>query len=186
VSRITHNRAASARWSIRIVALALLVPLASGCDPETFAAATITYEQIGACNGTPTPTGAVTAGAGAAYIAYKIYSIENTMANARDFEFDPNRLYINEDPIAHVNTTYADSMGNPFGTHGTTVRAGTTAQINGVVFAIVQSPSINGDTVGRYNLLHETPAGAQGAFVVSKDTDRVSFPYRGGCHELTY
>ena len=138
-----HDRAASARWLIRIAALALLTPVASGCDPETFAAATIVYEQVGACNGTPTPTGAVTAGAGAAYIAYKIHSIENTMTNARDFVFDPNRLYINEDPRAFVNTTYADSMGNPFATHGTTVRAATTAPINGVVFAIVQSPSTN-------------------------------------------
>jgi hypothetical protein len=169
------------------VALALVVAQTStDCDPDTFAAATIHYEQIGACNGAPTPTGAVTAGAGAVYVAFRINRIENTMEHARDFVFHPNNLFINEDPRAYASTNYATSMGIPFATLGTTVAKGTTADINGAVFVIVHNPSTSGNTIGPYSLLHDTPEGTQGTFLTKANSGTASFPYRGGCHELTF
>jgi hypothetical protein len=173
-------------WAVQVAALALVAQTTTDCDTDTFAASTIHYEQIGACNGTPTPTGAVTAGPGAVYVAFRINRIENTMEHARDFEFHPNNLYINEDPPAHADTDYATSMGNPFATFGATVAKGTTADINGAVFVIVHNPSTSGGTVGPYSLLHETAEGTQGAFLVKANSDTASFPYREGCHQLSF
>ena len=73
------------------------------------------YEQIGACNGFNDGQTATTAGANAAHLVFRVSSVDNKDTNARDFEFDPNRLFVNlQVPRAYTRTTLRLAQLNPF------------------------------------------------------------------------
>lgn len=71
----------------------LLAALLAGCSPL----ATIKSHQVGACNDHQTGNTVVAVGKNAAYVVFKIESIDNTQTGV-DFHFDPERLYINQSP----------------------------------------------------------------------------------------
>ena len=60
----------------------------------------------------------------------------------RDFDFDPNKIFLNEDPRAYIQTSLGTALHHPFVTSGTLVRAGTTASVNGSAFTVVNAPPI--------------------------------------------
>src|SRR5215213_546178 len=103
--------------TFRAVALSCLtIPLllAATCPPTAPAPSpvTITFEQIGACNGYQQTTGpggsgphtTISAGPKAAFVAFRILRIDNSQ-NGSDFNFDPERIFINERPTEHVSTS---------------------------------------------------------------------------------
>jgi hypothetical protein len=174
------RRALSARL-VPFTALVLLGSTATECDPAA-ALSTIWYEQVGGCQG----AGSTFAGTGAAYIAFRVNSIDNTMPGARTFGFDPNRLYINTDPRSFVQTSLGTALHHPFVTTGQSVAAGSTAPINGAAFAIVDGPTISGGTIEKFTLYYDTPAGGQGVIMKDEKAQTSTFPYRGNCQQLSY
>lgn len=56
---------------------------------------TISYHQVGACNGFNTAYGETNAGPNAAFVVFAIESVDNTKT-ASTFSFDPSRLYVRQ------------------------------------------------------------------------------------------
>lgn len=167
--------------------MALVGATAEQCDANG-SLVVVKYQQIGGCQGIP----GTYAGAGAAYVAFRIVAIENTGTNAREFDFDPDRLYVNTDPRADVKSSYAQSLHLPFITYGKKVAAGTTARDLGDVMAIVPNPIITitdpahaKGQIESFTLLHTTPGGTQGV-VMSRQDAQETYPYSGDCQGLTY
>src|SRR5438045_1527685 len=88
-------------WFYSLTALLLT---AATCPPSR-APVTITYEQIGACNGYTRGTGPpANAGAGGAFVVFRIRTLDNSKS-ATAFNFDPDRLFNNGSSAReHVST----------------------------------------------------------------------------------
>ena len=56
---------------------------------------TITYHQVGACNGFPAPGGAVSVGPNQAYVIFGIERINNS-GGTTNFAFDPSNLFVQQ------------------------------------------------------------------------------------------
>jgi hypothetical protein len=56
---------------------------------------TITYHQVGACNGFPTSSGATSVGPNAAYVIFGIERIDNSLSSST-FNFDPAHLFVQQ------------------------------------------------------------------------------------------
>jgi hypothetical protein len=168
-------------WPLALAALVFVGTTAETCSSPVGALATIKYEQVGGCQG----AGHTFAGTGAAFIVFRIDSIDNTASGSRDFDFDPNKLYLGSDPRADVKTTYGVSLGNPFVTYGQLVAAGSRASSIGDVFAIVAGPTISGNRIEKFTLYYATPAGTEGVLLSDQGHD-TTFPYSGDCQSLQY
>ena len=176
----TVNRHIRLAGLLSAATLALVASTAEKCDRAS-GLATIEYQEIGGCQG----AGHTFAGTGAAYIAFRIDSISNTASGARDFDFDPNKLFINSDPRAYVQTAFATSLGNPFASYGKLVPAGSRATSVGDVFAVVADPTISGGRIEGFTLYYDTPAGTEGVLLSDQGHD-TTFPYAGNCQALQY
>src|SRR5262245_52893668 len=86
--------------------------------------ATIRYEQRGACNGFKHPGGTSVAGPNHAFVVFRVSTITNTEPKAKDFDFNPERLYVDQtDPAAFVDTDFHIATLNPFALMGRLVKA---------------------------------------------------------------
>src|SRR3954469_11621580 len=76
---------------------------------------TINYEPVGACNGFNNGSGVTSAGPKAAYVIFRISSINNKESAAQDFNFDPNRLFVSgTSPQVFASTSLNLAQINPF------------------------------------------------------------------------
>src|SRR6476620_10883967 len=112
-----------------IIAASFLV--ASTCNNQPAELVTIHYTQLGACNGFNNGSGITSAGPKAAYVAFKLSTIENKDSAARDFTFEPNRVFVNVTPRAFTSTNLNLAQFNPFYATSRFVPKGTTSTING-------------------------------------------------------
>ena len=152
---------------------------------------TINYEQLGACNGLSTGGGGASAGPNQAYVAFKVSTIVNTESAAQDFNFDPNKAYVNgTSPRAFVNNTSGVMpVLNPFLAKSRFVAKGTTETLNGSLIAVVSTGAADGASEANntsYFLVYDTPAGGQGVSWVKKDPSRTSWPYTPDCTTIVY
>jgi hypothetical protein len=121
---------------LAVAALVLAAALmATGCNNPTNDLVTIHYKQLGSCNGFNNGSGVTSAGPSRAYATFRISTVANKDSAARDFNFDPNRIYINESPRAFTSTHLNLSQLNPFYATARLVSKGTTETINGAVIA---------------------------------------------------
>jgi hypothetical protein len=85
-----------------------------------------------------------------AYVVFKVTEIANTGANAVDFNFDPERLYVDRDQDDHfVDSDIQVSALNPFALQGRVVKAGTTETFNGAAIAVVPTMADDGASEAR-------------------------------------
>jgi hypothetical protein len=161
---------------------------AMGCTAHDIV--TINYEQIGACNGFNDGQTATTAGANAAYVVFRVSSVDNKDTNARDFDFDPNQLFVNSQaPRAYTRTTLRLAQLNPFYATARHVAAQTSESINGAVIAVVSTTAADGASEANnhaYTLLYEGVANGQGMIMQKKDPGRSAWPQISDCQEITY
>jgi hypothetical protein len=176
----------------RLVGTALALSiflLATGCNP-TNDIVTIHYEQIGACNGFNNGGGITSAGPKAAYVVFRISTIENNDTAARDFNFDPNRIYINLSPQAFTSTQLNLSQLNPFYARARFVPKGTTAPANvGAVIAIVSTSAEDGASEANktsYLLSYDLPSGGQGVIFVKANSSQTTWPSTPDCTDIVY
>ena len=83
------------------------------CTPMTGAPVTVTYHQVGACNGYNGPYGLVEAGYKQAYVDFGIESIDNSLGKVA-FDFDPKNLYVEPKLANHFDPGlqfYTDILG---------------------------------------------------------------------------
>ncbi|GLZ76171.1 hypothetical protein Afil01_09780 [Actinorhabdospora filicis] len=180
----------------RLLAVAVIlsvVPLVSGCsDPPLVR---IAYRQIGGCQGVPDretngqPSGAVAAGAGFDYVAYRVDVIDNSAKGAATFNFDPELLSLGDSSHGEnfVQIGYATGLGDQFGLPPAVFHPGDkTAYAEARVWAIVDRPDPNkpsSTTIDAFPLVYRTPAGSPGVNLVDEDV-RPGFPYRPNCVDL--
>lgn len=178
------------KWIPATLAL-LLMPLVAAADCEgPIVAATINYEQLGACNGFKRQDGTTQAAKpGHAYVVYRISTITNTSAGAGDFNFDPVRLFVNSDPRAYGVGYYTLGWRRPRSVDPRTVRAGTVETFNGTVTMEVPvgGPGTDGAAAAQntnYFLSHETPAGTQGVLMAKTNHSQTSWNYTNDCAKI--
>jgi hypothetical protein len=151
---------------------------------------TINYEQVGACNGFNNGSGVTSAGPKAAYVIFRISSINNKESAAQDFNFDPNRLFVNgTSPRAFASTHLNLAQLNPFAVTSRFVAKGTTETLNGAAIAVVPTAANDGASEASktsYMLAYETPSGGQGVVLSKKDPSRTSWPLTPDCTNIIY
>src|SRR5262249_49756641 len=132
----------------------------TGCPPGpgrvTSPLATIKYHQVGACKGYQQGSKAVSVGPHAAYIVFKIETVDNTRPTVT-FHFDPSRLYINQRTHHFVDTNlmFAQDLGI-FGAESVPVPRGQNTPISGFSIVVVSTSIANGSAEAHqvsYNLL---------------------------------
>lgn len=180
---------ANRRIGLAIALAAVALPLiAADCEP-TRDVVTIRYEQIGACNGFSTGSGATSVGPNAAYVVFRVSTIENTDSAARTFDFDPNKLFINQDPRAYTSTQLNLAQLNPFYATSRTVAPGATENLNGAVIAVVETAAPNGASEANntsYSLLYDGGSGSQGTVLTKANSGQTSWPQIEDCTQITY
>jgi hypothetical protein len=178
------------RQGLAVLLLILGVALvAADCEPA-HDVVTINYEQIGACNGFSTGSGATSAGPNAAYVVFRVSTIENTDTAPLTFEFDPNKLFVNSTtPRAYTSTQLNLAQLNPFYATSRTVAAGATEALNGAVIAVVSTVAANGASEANntsFSLLYEGGSGSQGTTLIKANPDQTSWPQIEDCTQITY
>ncbi len=115
-----------------------------GCNSN--GTATITYHQVGSCNGWNDGTSLWSAGPNAAYVVFKVHSIDNTQGKV-DFNFDPSKMgvYNGGSPTPHMDPglSLAKYMG-VFALVPTTIPKGSQVGLDGFSVAVVQTSNPNG------------------------------------------
>ena len=178
------------RQGLAAFLLVLAVGLvAADCEPARDTV-TIRYDQIGACNGFSGSQGTTSAGPNAAYVVFKVSTIENTDSGARTFDFDPNKLFVNStSPRAYTSTQLNLAQLNPFYATSRTVAPGATESLNGAVIAIVPTSAANGQSEANatsYNLLYDGGSGTQGVTLIKGNPDQTSWPQIEDCTQISY
>jgi hypothetical protein len=162
----------------------------AGCGPSS-PAVTITYHQVGACNGYQGPNGLVSVGTNQAYVIFGIERIDNTQRTS-SFAFDPTRLFFNGtirdffDPSLAI---YHDILG-PFAAVSTTVSAGQNYGFNPSAYGalVAQTANPNGAVEANntaYFLNYNTQSSDPPITLVKSDSNRTTWPNTEDCHTIT-
>ncbi|MGQ0618035.1 MAG: hypothetical protein ACT4PW_13775 [Acidimicrobiia bacterium] len=164
-----------------ILAVAALLFAATACSrKQQFA--NISYEQRGACN-----TGL---GPNQAYIAFQVYRIDNLGGKAKDFAFDPAKLYIEgTDPKLFLSP--AINVGQPKPLRAQVVAAKSVATPEAVALVKVPTPQADGARDGattHYTLAYDNPedGAKQQVSLSSRDEDRTTWDYTPDCADVNY
>ncbi len=176
---------------LRWTGAALLTTFLSvtGCNNPTNDLVTIHYKQLGSCNGFNNGGGVTSAGPNRAYATFRISTVENNGSSARDFNFDPNRIYIDQSPRAFTSTHLNLSQFNPFYAVARLVSKGSTETINGAVIAVVSTSTADGASEANktsYQLLYDTPTGGQGVVLVKDNSSQTTWPATPDCTTIIF
>jgi hypothetical protein len=117
---------------------------------------------------------------------FRIATVDNSASGASDVVFDPELLYVNEEPRPYAKGYYTLGWKNPRAVEKRTVKAGTSEVFNGTVAVEVQASGAkgNGAEVAKNNsyfLLYDTPAGAQGVAATRTNASQTSWEYTNDC-----
>ena len=162
--------------------------MAAGCNPSN-ELVTIHYKQLGSCNGFNNGGGATSAGPNRAYATFRVANIENKDSAARDFNFDPNRIYIDQSSRAFTSTQLNLSQFNPFYAKARFVPKGTATAINGAVIGVVSTSAADGASEANktsYTLFYDTPAGGQGVALVNDNPTQTTWPSTPDCTTIAF
>jgi hypothetical protein len=123
-------------------------------------------------------------------VVFRISSISNKDSAAQDFNFDPNRLFVNgTSPQAFASTRLNLAQLNPFAVTSRFVGKGTTETLNGAAIAVVPTAANDGASEANnssYTLSYDNPSGGQGVVLVKKDPSRTSWPSTPDCTSINY
>jgi hypothetical protein len=181
--------------AIRVAALSALAAACS-CNevPQVQNSASVSYEQVGACNGfrsttdTSGTTNVVSAGPNAAFVVFHIGAINNVNSQIA-FHFDPEKMFVDESPRAFVdnNLTLAQAPG-VFRAQALTAPAGSASvSVNGISVVVVRTADSNGAREANktsYFLLYDTGAGDPAVFLSKTNANQVTFRETEACTEL--
>ncbi len=170
----------------------VLLPLsmASTCNSEPLA--NIYYEQIGACNGFTGPNGVgQTPPSGVAVVVFRIKTVKNTSTGAKDFAFDPSKLYTNnpDGTKQFAKGYYTLGWAHPRAVENRTVKAGATEVFNGTVTTEYRAgdSGVNAAEIVKniaINLLYEPQAGTQGTFMTKDNSSQTSWASTNDCKDI--
>ncbi|MBN9559668.1 MAG: hypothetical protein J0H14_02935 [Alphaproteobacteria bacterium] len=184
---------ASATSKMKPKRLAILFPvLFLAACPNPQPAVTITFHQVGACNGyVGGANGPQYAGANQAYLIFGITGINNSSGTSA-FAFDPKRLFTNSsqrdyiDPGLQLSRDLFPATAVPI-----TVAAGQNFQTNLSWMAptIVQTANPDGAAEANstpYNLYYNPQPTDPPILLVRTDGQRTSWPLTEDCRAITF
>jgi hypothetical protein len=178
----------SVRGVLALVALSSVL-LLDACSSGSNPLATINYSQIGACSDFSHDGLFTSAGPNQAYVIFRISTIANQEAGAKNFDFDPSLLFINGGTVRDFGDDTNLAAINPFIARPATVMAGTTLTFNGDVVIIVQTVASDPTReVEKTNYLldYSTPTNSEGALPVKANVNAHTFPFTPNCEDVTY
>jgi hypothetical protein len=151
---------------------------------------TITYHQVGGCNGFATSSGVTSVGPNAAYVIFGIESIDNSGGNA-SFAFNPTKVFVQQASPDFFDPTlmlYADILG-PFAAGPTTVAAGQDLKFSvsaygaAVVSTTNSDGAIEADQTSYFLSYNRAPSDPPVLFVKS-DATQTSWPLTEDCSTI--
>jgi hypothetical protein len=168
------------------------VPLA---PPPASATATITYHQVGGCNGYVTTSGGVNtghfSGPNAAFVIFGIESIKNDQP-AKSFAFDPANLFVHQGVDSSFDShlsLYADILKASAAGSASVMPNQDLKFANGAFGAlVVQTVLADGATEADktpYTLRYKAQAGDPTVNLVKSDAARTSWPLTQDCTTIT-
>lgn len=157
----------------------------------------VTYDQVGSCNGYNQTTGpggsgpqhSVNAGPNAAMVAFRAVNIDNSH-NSRDYNFDPSRFFINQEPRAFISTSL--SMAKDLGVFAAVpkvVPRGTVEGNNGIMVTTVSTVAANGASEANntnYFLIYDSKPGDPIVMLVKRNAGQTSFPQTDNCLAIQF
>ena len=161
------------------------------CTPMTGAPVTITYHQVGACNGYNGSYGLVEAGYKQAYVDFGIESIDNSLGTVA-FDFDPKNLYVEPKLANHFDPSlqfYTDILGSKAAVP-LKVPAGVDHKFSPSVqgAAVVQTSNPDGAVEAdatAYALGYNRQPGDPLVKLVKSDAKQTSWPLTRDCKTMT-
>jgi len=176
--------------------LALLLTAAT-CPPSP-PAVTVHYRQIGACNGYRQNTGpggagpiqTVSAGPKAAFVAFKVLSIDNSKGST-PFNFDPNRMFVTgTSPEEHISTSLSLARDlAPLSAVPVTVPAGANQGNNGIAVVRVATASADGASEANktnYFLSYAGAPGDPGVLLAKENSSQTTYPNTPDCTMIIF
>lgn len=181
------------RSAVRALPLAVLcsVPLALvACGPggtPSHNVVTLNYTQLGACNGYQSGNDVTSVGPNAAYVVFRLVSVQNTDSQAQSFTFDPSHLFVNQGGRRYVDQNLLTLFTTPAGP--VNVPAGATVNIGLDVVVVVSTAASDGASEANqtsYFLLND-PKGVDPPILGAKtNASQSSWPDTPNCREVSY
>jgi hypothetical protein len=174
----------SARLPVAAALAAAFVAL--GCGPGSVNPdqTVINYRQVGACNGWLEGNVVHSAGPNAAYVIFKVSSINNEKSS-KDFSFDPERLYVPSSG-ARVDTDLSLPLG-PFELISTTISHNKLVGLNGYAGAIVQTGTTSGAVEANqtsYFLSYEPASGDPAILLAKENAQQTTWALTEDCRAI--
>jgi hypothetical protein len=179
----THYRTS---LCLRLLTVTSVAALLAGCPPGPAGTATIQFEQLGACNGYRDGNNIVSAGPNAAFVLFKIITIDNKNGKV-DFGYDPAKIYLSSSSprsYASGNLGLMQKIGR-LGTVATTVPSGSSLAHNGYAVIVVQTatspdPQLEANA-SNYVLSYENSPGAPGVLMSKKNSSQTQYQGAQDC-----
>ena len=185
--------------AVLVLVLAAAPLLMCGCNtpgtPQD--TVTITYEQVGSCNGYQQTTGPggsgpqtmVSPGPNAAFATFRVVTIDNSKSS-QDFNFEPTRLFINQTPKAFMSSSLSLTRDlGVFAAVPVTVAKGKSQGNNGITVTVVPTVAANGASEANntsYFLLYDTPTPSLGVVLVKKNPSQTSWAQTDNCLAIQF
>ena len=174
----------------KLLSATALSALVAACNP--YGIDTVNYHQVGACNGYQIGNNVFSVGPNAAYVFYKIESVDATSNSQTPLSYNPN-LHYTVDPVHGTRdsfdstlSVYSDIFG-PFAVAPVTVPPGALVGVNGYGALVVSTSATDGASEAShtpYPLNYNTPANSTGV-VMNNTSSATSWPYTPNCQSVT-
>lgn len=152
----------------------------------------IAYHQVGSCNGYPSEYGTTAAGSHAAYVTFKIESLDNSGVGA-PFDFNPANLYTVDKLgiVCHVdpNLAYVRDIFGPFASAPATLSAygAAVSYFANYCALIVHTTSADGASEAdntSYTLYYASDPSSITPIVTNSTPGRTSWPHTQNCRDI--
>lgn len=169
------------------IALFLAISL-NACKKDS---ATITFDQVGACNGYQQTVGGgpiqtISAGAGQAYVVFHFTSINNTKSSIA-FNFDPAKIYVmGTNPKANIDPSlgFTKDLG-VFTVVPVTVSPSQTRPLNGLAVAVVAvAGGASEANKISYSLGYDAGTSDPDVFFAKSNQGQTSWPQTDNCRAM--
>ena len=183
------------RFTQGLIAVSILAVLfgtsgCSGCNTATpNGTATIDFKQVGACNGWNDGAMLHSAGPNAAYVVFKVHTIDNN-AGKVNFAFDPAKMAVNTGSKPHMDSSL--SLATFVGVLQlipTTVLQGKVVGLDGFAVTTVSTANANGAVEANqtsYSLIYDTGASDPGILFAKENPGQTNWPVTADCKAIAY
>ena len=183
------------RFTQGLIAVSILAVLfgasgCSGCNTATpNGTATIDFKQVGACNGWNDGSVLHSAGPNAAYVVFKVHTIDNK-AGKVNFAFDPAKMAVNTGPKPHMDSGLSlASFVGVLQLIPTTIPQGKLVGLDGFAVATVPTATASGAVEANqtsYSLIYDTGSSDPGILFTKENPGQTSWPLTTDCKAIAY